>query len=103
MSDSAISGRRAHRVRGCRNSFRANTVLPAPINDILVTRGGYRPAAASLFAADAVVQHQERQAEHPEGMGGTQFVVLDVHIQVLGEPCTASAVSCSVSGSMYAG
>jgi hypothetical protein len=32
------------------------------------------------------VQHQERQAEHPERVLGTQFACLDVDVEPLGEP-----------------
>ena len=31
------------------------------------------------------MQHQEREAEHPEGVLGPQLAVLDVHVELLGE------------------
>ena len=32
-----------------------------------------------------VVQHQEREAEHPEGVLGPQLIAVDVDVQLLGE------------------
>ena len=73
---------------------------PAPMNVILATRAGYRAAAASLLAADAVVQDQEREAEHPERVLGAQLAVLDVDVELLGEAVAPRAPSArAVSGS----
>ena len=48
--------------------------------------GGSRGAAQlALLAADRVVQHQEREAEHRERVLGPQLAAVDVHVELLGE------------------
>ena len=50
-------------------------------------RGSLRSRRCSpRLARDAVVQHQERQAEHPERVLGPQFAPLDIDVEPLGEP-----------------
>ena len=50
---------------------------------MVMTRDWHGPGSGSGFACNAVVQGEEREAEHPERVFCSQSAVLDEHVKLL--------------------